>query len=111
VQFPDDWAKTFGDKNYVMAHKPEWGITVFCTRRNMKTLAGWETLLADGTLKTAPKPYCQLYSLFGVLDGHKIPLLHALLTGKTALQYERLIRIIREKIQSLGIIWEVRNII
>ena len=60
----------------------------------MAALANCNVVFSDGTFKTAPRPYMQLYTLHGVVRDRRIPLCFALLCSKTAVVYVRMLTII-----------------
>ena len=39
------------------------GFVIFTTKLNLQTLCSDDTLLMDGTFKSCPKPFCQLYMI------------------------------------------------
>ena len=60
----------------------------------MWVLKDSDVIFSDGTFKTAPPPYVQLYTLHGVVRDRRIPLVFALLTSKNTQAYVRVLRII-----------------
>ena len=65
----------------------------------MKRLASCETILCDGTFKTAPDPYFQIYTTFVDFENRKIPLLTALLIGKTSDLYKVMLNSLNKKMK------------
>ena len=63
---------------------------IFSTSDNFKHLANSDTWLGDGTFKITPTLFYQLYTIHGIVNGAVIPLVYALLTGKTTALYQRL---------------------
>ena len=70
------------------------GFVIFTTKLNLQTLCSADTLLMDGTFKSCPKPFCQLYTILAYVNTFYIPLVFALLPDKTQSTYMRLCCII-----------------
>ena len=62
-------------------------------------MATCRTLLSDGTFKSAPKLFYQLYVIFGVVDDRKLPLSWVLLKNKTNGIYRRMLQIFKMELQ------------
>lgn len=71
-------------------------ILIFSTRRNLQLLARSDHWYADGTFKTAPPLFSQLYTIHGVKENSAIPLVYALLPDKTRETYIRLLSQIKQ---------------
>ena len=67
----------------------------------LEALSNSKITLCDGTFKCAPKPFQQLFTIFGVKAGRKLPLIFALLKRKATGDYRRLLKILKEKIFKL----------
>jgi len=67
------------------------GFVIFTTKLNLQTLCSDDTLLMDGTFKSCPKPFCQLYMILAYVSTFYIPLVFALLPDKTQSTYETLL--------------------
>lgn len=61
----------------------------------MPTFEACEHIAMDGTFKKVPAQFYQLYTIHGLIEGSFKPMLFALLTRKTQVIYERLLRMIR----------------
>ena len=59
-------------------------------------MANCTTLFSDGTFKSAPKLFYQLYVIFGVVDDRKLPLSWVLLKNKTTGIYRRMLQIFKK---------------
>jgi len=51
-------------------------------------------LYIDNTFKTVPKPYKQIVTINGLYNGHIIPLVCALSTGKEIGHYRQILQVI-----------------
>ena len=67
------------------------GFVIFTTKLNLQTLCSADTLLMDGTFKSCPKPFYQLYTILAYVNTFYIPLSFALLPDKTQSTYETLL--------------------
>jgi len=75
--------KTNKDKNFLFINNPENNIVTFTKHANLKYLSGCEILFVDGTFKSCPKMFYQLFTIHGVKNHNYTPLIFFLLTGKT----------------------------
>ena len=89
------WKKNFPEKD------KNFGLLVFSTDKMLETLSNSKITLCDGTFKCVPKPFQQLFTIFGVKAGRKLPLIIALMKRKTTGDYRRLFKILKEKIFKL----------
>ena len=64
----------------------------------LEALSNSKITLCDGTFKCAPKPFQELFTIFGVKTGRKLPLIFALMKRKITGNYRRLFKILNEKI-------------
>lgn len=55
----------------------------------------------DGTFSKVPDAFLQLYTIHGLIDGKFKPFLFALMTRKTRILYEQLLRMINEVVPKL----------
>lgn len=71
-------------ENFILENNQDTGIIILTCETNLKFLAdSTEEIFVDGTFKSCPKYFFQLYSIHGMKNGHFIPLVFALLPGKT----------------------------
>ncbi|XP_068211896.1 uncharacterized protein, partial [Palaemon carinicauda] len=97
---PEDFTKTHKGELFLMYDSGPTNdrILIFSTQRNLDLLARSENWFADGTFKTVPSIFFQLYTIHGVHSGSIIPLVYALLPNKTQETYKRFLQIVKEKI-------------
>ena len=62
---------------------------MYATKEGLDILEKWDAWYVDGTFKTVPRLFLQLYTVHGLHQGTNIPLVYALLPSKTQLCYER----------------------
>ncbi|KAF9761937.1 hypothetical protein NGRA_2329, partial [Nosema granulosis] len=65
-------------------------LLIFTTSENLEILMLSSTWISDGTFQSCPSDYLQLYVIFGSFMGKFVPLVYALMEGKTSHQYEYL---------------------
>ena len=68
---------------------------VLATARNMDILEASDTLYMDGTFKSAPRIFSQLYSIHGVSYRRVVPLVYCLLADKSHATYYKMFRILK----------------
>ena len=56
-------------------------VLVFAARRNLRLLAKSDTWFVDGTFKTAPSLFVQVFTVHGMFKDHALPFVYELLTG------------------------------
>ena len=70
-------------------------IVLFGTQKTLHMLARSDVWLADGTFKSAPALFAQLYTVHGSLQGFILPGIYALLPNKSKKTYKQLWTIIK----------------
>ena len=87
--FTDDQTKTNNGDPFLMfdSGASDDRILIFSTARNLQVLSTCRHLYADGTFKTVPSIFEQLYTVHGVKNGLTIPLIYALLPNKREQTY------------------------
>lgn len=64
-------------------------VLIFSTRRNLSLLAQSRNWYADGTFKTTPMLFQQLYTIHGILNNNVLPAVFALLPSKSENTYNK----------------------
>lgn len=82
------------------------GFVIFTTKLNLQTLCSADTVLMDGTFKSCPKPFCQLYTILAYVNTFYIPLVFALLPDKTQSTYETLFHHVLTQCEVTGLQFE-----
>ena len=62
-------------------------------------------IFADGTFKTCPKLFYQVYTIHSIVKGQMFPIIYALLPNKKSITYEHLLRVVKQELYLLGIEW------
>ncbi len=88
---PESFTKTRLGENFLLfdSGASDNRILIFSTQRNLQLLANCEHWYVDGTFKTAPSLFHQLYSIHGVQFNSVIPSVFGLLPDKRESTYER----------------------
>ena len=89
------WSSTLRGTQFMRKHDTNWGITIFTTSEQLQLLADSRFLVADGTFKTASAPYQQLYTIHGIANNRRVPLVFALMTNRATGDYTRLLQLLR----------------
>lgn len=113
---PEQYRLTLGGATFLLYdsfdEEDDERIIVFTTTENIKELFRSEVWFADGTFKTAPSIFFQLFSILGAVSqvgiNHKpqtigMPLVHALLQNKQQSSYDTVFRVIFEEGNRLGL--------
>ena len=83
--------KTSKGEQFVLCNDEPSGIIIFGTKSNLKNLCcDVDFVLIDGTFKSCPKYFYQLYTFHGGKGNTYVPLLYALLPSKTEQCYTKL---------------------
>lgn len=99
VTFDGQWAQCWNGENFIIDQDNDWGIVVFGTEENLRTIQRCSTIYVDGTFKSCPSPYSQMVTLHGKLFGRVLPLVVALMTGKTIAQYRYVFRSVKTAVR------------
>ncbi|XP_064458848.1 uncharacterized protein LOC135369112 [Ornithodoros turicata] len=67
-------------------------VIVFCTDENLAYLESSTTWLMDGTFKTVSRLFEQLYTIHAYVQGSLFPLVYCLMSRRTQLAYQQLLR-------------------
>ena len=65
-------------------------IIIFTTKRNLQLLSTTNFWYADGTFKTVPSLFNQLYTIHGVINNDVLPLVYILMSKRTESSYRKL---------------------
>jgi len=71
-------------------------IILMATNENVKTLARCEEYFMDGTFKSCPKLFGQLYVIHGLYEGVPLALVYVLLVNKSTESYEKIFQLLQE---------------
>lgn len=77
-------------------------IIVFGTTQNLSLLSRSMIIFLDGTFKTCPHIFTQIFTIHGTVHGAVFPLVYALLPNKTTESYRAVLRAVADKCVELG---------
>jgi hypothetical protein len=84
---------------------------MFTTSTNLRVLCDCDTVLMDGTFKSCPKFFQQIYGIHDVQNGYYMPLVFVLLEDKSSETYGLLLSRIKERCIEFGLCFDPRNIL
>jgi len=87
------------------------GFVIFTTKLNLQTLCSADTLLMDGTFKSCPKPFYQLYTIIAYTNTFYMPMVFALLPDKMQSTYETLFHYLLQQCVVTGLKCEPQQIL
>uniref|UniRef100_A0A2S2PHE5 MULE transposase domain-containing protein n=1 Tax=Schizaphis graminum TaxID=13262 RepID=A0A2S2PHE5_SCHGA len=79
--------KTNQNENFLLVNSKETNIVGFSTLSNLKVLCNSDTIFVDGTLKSCPILYHQLFTVHCTINQSYVPLVYILLPSKTTQCY------------------------
>ncbi|KAL8623791.1 hypothetical protein ACOMHN_054097 [Nucella lapillus] len=89
------WSETWAQERFVLHADNDWGILVFATDENLQHLRQCSTVYMDGTFKSCPRPYNQVFTIFGNLNGFVIPFVHVLMAERTIGHYRQALQAVK----------------
>ena len=109
IIFTDDYKLTI-NKEQFLQHQ-ENSFIIFSTDQNLQALSTSDTLYTDGTFKSAPQNFTQLYTIHATYRGHVIPVIYCLLSDKSSDTYHLIFDIIKRKMAALDVTFNPSTII
>ncbi|XP_041474641.1 uncharacterized protein LOC121423350 [Lytechinus variegatus] len=107
----DQWSETTTDERFLLfdnTHPRVGGgtfrIICFCAGADLRLLCDTDELFMDGTFSVAPRHFMQIYTIHGFVNGKQLPLVYALLTGKTTQIYTKLFQTLKQKAAELQLV-------
>ncbi|KAK4886442.1 hypothetical protein RN001_002713 [Aquatica leii] len=90
LQIPNEYKFTHNGQQFLLhdSGPVDNRILVFSTVRNLELLSNQHHWFGDGTFKTSPPLFAQLYTIHGLRNNVNIPLVFALLPNKSAATYD-----------------------
>lgn len=95
---PDEYKTTIRNMPFLLCDSKTLNLNInqkfmiFTTNQNLSYPSNSDTWFADGTFCTVPCIFYQLYTLHGLVNGHVIPLVYVLMTGKSSKSYKAMLR-------------------
>lgn len=97
---PEKYKKTSKGDNFLIYDNNEYErIIIFGTKSNVARLEKSKQWCVDGTFKTVPVLFSQLFTIHGEVNGRFFPLIYALLQNKREETYIKLFEKVRQSMQ------------
>ena len=92
LSIPSKYRITYSNEPFFLFDSDDGSdrIIIFSTLRNLQLLSNTSNWYADGTFKTAPPLFNQLYSMHDIVNGDVLPLVCTLMANKTEKRYSKL---------------------
>lgn len=87
-----DRRKTNKGEEFLLVNDSENHIVIFSTPQNLRFLCSCETILVEGTFKSAPTLFTQIFVIHGLQNDTYVPLVFSLLPDKTVESYAAVFR-------------------
>ena len=98
------WTQTLNGRPFVLAQDGgDDKIIIFATTNNISLLCRCSTILMDGTFKSSPRLFAQLYTIHGRIYETTLRLAYCLLPAKDEHTYERVFRLLQIAATQMGL--------
>ncbi|XP_046740521.1 uncharacterized protein LOC124407954 [Diprion similis] len=103
LQIPDTYTKTLSGKLFLLHDNggDKKRFLLFATKENLQHLAASKTWFCDGTFRSVPTIFAQLYTIHGMVDGKVIPFVYVMAPSKSKRMYEKVLQCLTEAEPSL----------
>lgn len=101
VDIPGEWGETWRGEAFLRIQNRDRGILIFQTNEDIRLLSRCQTIFMDGTFKTAPHPFNQLFTIHGLLNGYVFKLGCALISNKALETYQYILVSIKNEVHQL----------
>ncbi|XP_078534929.1 uncharacterized protein LOC144821591 isoform X1 [Lissotriton helveticus] len=100
INIPPHLTVTFSNEPFLLHDNknPQKRILIFSTTHNLATLENSPIWMMDGTFKSTPHPFTQIYTIHAIKNNTTIPLVYALLPDKNSSTYTEFLTVIKTKI-------------
>ena len=104
INLEGEWKETTTGQNFLL-HQDE-DILMFATDSNLRQLAATRTIFMDGTFKSTPRLFTQLFTIHGQYREHIVPLVYCLLPDKKRETYYNVLDIIKRKLAEMELVFD-----
>jgi hypothetical protein len=112
IVLQEEWSHTRNGDNFVIPNTDATNdILMFSTSKNLENLVQCKTVYIDGTFKTCPKLYTQLFTMHGLYIDTVVPLVYVLLSDKRSDTYYKVLNSIRDAVSGLGLVFNPETIL
>ncbi|XP_053202906.1 uncharacterized protein LOC128387687 [Panonychus citri] len=110
INLPNDMKVLPNGQNFLIADEGEGDrILVFGSFKSFQRLAEADNIYMDGTFKSCPKLFYQIYTIHVMINKLMVPVIYCLLPDKRNRTYERLFEIIENYANYHGIIFKPKT--
>ena len=103
IDLQGQWSQTKDGRPFLLANDGEENrILIFGTTQNLRHLCVANDIYMDGTFKSAPEMYRQVYSIHCQVMGCMIPVIVAFLPTKDEVSYTRMFQLLQQAAQRFG---------
>lgn len=97
ISIPENFTNTLSGNRFLLHDnlEPNERIILFCTDNCLTMLSRCREWFCDGTFKTVPSLFLQLYTIHVKIESSVVPAVYALLPNKTFITYNNLISYLR----------------
>jgi len=95
--------KTNRQENFLLINDNQYNIVIFCTVENLNFLSNMNTFYVDGTFKSCPKIFMQMFTIHTIHNNHYIPLIFCLLPNKQKEIYTQTFRMLCNECEKLNL--------
>ncbi|KAG0438058.1 hypothetical protein HPB47_017161, partial [Ixodes persulcatus] len=88
------------DETFLLYEERQPPMVVLASPLDLQMLHQSRHWICDGTFEYCPPCFSQLYTIHGFVHGEAVPLVTALLPGKTATTYQKLFEVVRDALTS-----------
>ena len=107
-----EWGQTADGKRFRLpVNNCNNDMLIFATDDDLACLSQCKTIYIDGTFKTCPSLFTQLFTIHGLYRDVVVPFVYVLLADKRADTYYRVINIIRDALAVLGCVFDPEIVI
>ena len=104
LNIPSQLRKTIAGCNFHMFSSANNDIVFFSSEENIRRLSSKSHWCADGTFKSVPKIYTQIFTIHGFEGDKLIPYVYCPLSSKTRAIYSQVFRSLKYKADSLDVL-------
>ncbi|KAK6195696.1 hypothetical protein SNE40_001068 [Patella caerulea] len=112
VVIEGQWTKTWSNYDFLLDHDVDWGVTLFGTAENIRRLQKCKDVYMDGTFRTCPNPYTQVFTIHGNYRNRVLPFVMGLMVGRTVGHYRHVLGVVKAAVRrESGHRWRPRKVI
>uniref|UniRef100_A0A2S2QBL8 MULE transposase domain-containing protein n=1 Tax=Sipha flava TaxID=143950 RepID=A0A2S2QBL8_9HEMI len=105
-----DFLLTNRSENFLLVNDKESNILLFSCKSNLMFLSNVDTIFVDGTFKSCPSLFTQIFTVHGLQNDKYIPLLFFLLPDKELKTYEKAFFHILSECNKINIIFSPKKV-